>query len=401
MGLDWETWRVVLTNERLPVAVVDLEAFDRNAAALEAMVAPSGRSIRLATKSVRVPALIRRVLERGPAWQGLMCFCSGEAALLAREGFDDLLVAYPTLQVQELRELRELHDAGTSVSLVVDSAEGLDAVARAMAGVREPFRVVAELDVSWRPLRGRAHIGVRRSPIRSADGLATWLATAREHAGHVVPVGVMAYEAHIAGLPDRNRFKRTKSPAFRVVRRLSVKPAAKLRAQVADVFAAAGVELELFNGGGTGSLTWAVREPHLTELTAGSGLLCSHLFDMYSNFRLEPACGFALQVVRSSEPGYVTCQGGGYIASGEPGWDRVPLPWHPKGLRLVGAEGTGEVQTPLRVPRGLRVDLGVPVLLRHAKAGELAERFAEYLLVEGGRIVDRVPTYRGMGATFP
>lgn len=401
MGLDWDAWRGLLEGERLPAAVVDLDAFDRNAAALEAMVAPSGRPIRLATKSVRVPALIRRALDRGPAWQGLMCFCSGEAALLAADGFDDLLVAYPTVQAAELAELRALHDAGTTVSLVVDSAAGLDALARAMAGVREPFRVIAELDVSWRPLGGRVHVGVRRSPIRSADDLAVWLREARSHAVHLRPIGVMAYEAHIAGLPDRNQFKRALSPAFRAVRRLSVAPVARLRAQVADVFADAGVELELFNGGGTGSLTWAARERHLTELTAGSGLLCPHLFDMYSNFRLEPACGFALQVVRSSDEGYVTCQGGGYVASGEPGWDRVPLPWKPEGLRLVGAEGIGEVQTPLRVPSGVRVVPGDLVLLRHAKAGELAERFAEYLLVEDGRVVDRVPTYRGMGATFP
>lgn len=401
MGLDWDAWREVLAQERLPAAVVDLDAFDRNAAALEAMVAPSGRPIRLATKSVRVPALIRRVLDRGSAWQGLMCFCSGEATLLAAEGFDDLLVAYPTLQEAELAELRELHEAGTTVALVVDSPAGLAAVARAMHGVRAPFRVVAELDVSWRPFGGRVHVGVRRSPIRSATDLAAWLDIAGTHLPHLRPVGVMAYEAHIAGLPDRNQFRRAMSPAFRIVRRRSVTPAARLRAQVTGVFARAGVELELFNGGGTGSLTWAVREPVLTELTAGSGLLCPHLFDMYSNFRLEPACGFALQVVRSSDDGYVTCQGGGYVASGEPGWDRVPLPWKPEGLRLVPAEATGEVQTPLRVPAGVPLELGDPVLLRHAKAGELAERFHEYLLVRGGRIVERAPTYRGMGATFP
>jgi D-serine deaminase-like pyridoxal phosphate-dependent protein len=46
------------------------------------------------------------------------------------------------------------------------------------------------------------------------------------------------------------------------------------------------------------------------------------------------------------------------------------------------------------------VRLGDPVFFRHAKAGELAEHFAEYLLVRGSRIEGRVPTYRGMGKCF-
>ena len=159
-----------------------------------------------------------------------------------------------------------------------------------------------------------------------------------------------------------------------------------------------GIHPEILNGGGTGSLNYAAADPSLTEVTAGSGLLCSHLFDYYSNIRFEPSCFFALQVVRSSDSGFVTCQGGGYIASGEPGWDRVPVPWLPPESELVATEGCGEVQTPLSVRFPLRP--GDPVLFRHAKAGELAERFTEYLLVSGGKIVSRAKTYRGLDQCF-
>jgi D-serine deaminase-like pyridoxal phosphate-dependent protein len=38
--------------------------------------------------------------------------------------------------------------------------------------------------------------------------------------------------------------------------------------------------------------------------------------------------------------------------------------------------------------------------MRHSKAGELCERFDSLYLVEGGEIVDSVPTYRGDGQTF-
>jgi D-serine deaminase-like pyridoxal phosphate-dependent protein len=56
------------------------------------------------------------------------------------------------------------------------------------------------------------------------------------------------------------------------------------------------------------------------------------------------------------------------------------------------------VQTPVTGARALAV--GDRVYLRHAKAGELCERFNSLLLVEGDKVVDEVPTYRGEGCSF-
>jgi len=387
----------ILRDERLPAVLVDLDAFERNVAHAAGYVSEGGLALRLATKSVRVPALIRRVLDTGAPFSGLMCYSAEEAGFLAEQGFDDLLVAYPTLQRSDLLALREVHESGRTAWLMVDSADGLCALDAAMVGCEQPFRAVLDVDMSLR-LPG-AHLGVRRSPVRSVDEVLVLFETATELA-HVTLCGLMGYEAQVAGLPDRNPFKKALNPVVRGIRRRSIRQVARRRRELAEALAAAGQELALFNGGGTGSLDSTAREGQwLTEATVGSGLLCSHLFDYYSNVRFEPACFFALQAVRSSDPGFVTCQGGGYVASGEPGWDKVPLPHHPPGLSLVGTEGCGEVQTPLKTPRD-GVALGQPVLFRHAKAGELAERFAEYLLVRGDRVVDRVPTYRGLGQTF-
>ncbi|MCZ7683842.1 MAG: hypothetical protein M5U28_35795 [Sandaracinaceae bacterium] len=88
------------------------------------------------------------------------------------------------------------------------------------------------------------------------------------------------------------------------------------------------------------------------------------------------------------------------MASGEPGWDRLPIPWAPEGLRYVPLEGAGEVQTPLRVGTRAPIYIGDPIVFRHAKAGELAERFDSYLLLRDGAVVAREPTYRGMGRCF-
>ena len=88
------------------------------------------------------------------------------------------------------------------------------------------------------------------------------------------------------------------------------------------------------------------------------------------------------------------------MASGEPGWDRLPVPWWPQGLSLLKMEGAGEVQTPLRCPSDVSLVVGDPVFFRHAKAGELAERFNEYLLIREGKLVAVEPTYRGEGRCF-
>ena len=104
--------------------------------------------------------------------------------------------------------------------------------------------------------------------------------------------------------------------------------------------------------------------------------------------------------MRRPAPGVVTVLGGGYVASGAPGRDRLPTPVLPAGLRLTGTEGAGEVQTPLRGAAADGLRIGDRVWFRHAKAGELCERFDTLLLVEGDAVVAEVPTYRGEGKAF-
>ncbi|HEY6463799.1 MAG TPA: hypothetical protein VIY73_26700, partial [Polyangiaceae bacterium] len=252
--------------------------------------------------------------------------------------------------------------------------------------------VVLELDVAWRPVGALLHVGVRRSPLRDASdvvALARRAASTKGLSFH----GVMAYEAQIAGVPDR-------SPAVRAMKAASRRDVEHVRREIANALQAAGLGPTVFNGGGTGSIASCARERALTEVTAGSGFLDSHLFDAYRGLSLEPAAFFAVPVVRRPRPGIVTCHGGGFVASGSAGPERLPVPALPPGLRLLPLEGAGEVQTPLELGPGVTLALGDPVFFRHAKAGELAEHFLEYLLVRGDRIEARAPTYRGLGRCF-
>ena len=183
------------------------------------------------------------------------------------------------------------------------------------------------------------------------------------------------------------------------MQRASVKEMAERRAEV--VAAVRDVaELDFVNGGGTGSLHTTSREDAVTELTAGSGFYAPALFDAYSAFTLRPAAMFALPVVRRPSSKVATCLGGGYIASGPAETSRLPVPHLPAGLELDAQEGAGEVQTPVSGTAARGMQLGDRVYFRHAKAGELCEHFQSLLLVEGGRVVDEVPTYRGEGKLF-
>jgi D-serine deaminase-like pyridoxal phosphate-dependent protein len=186
---------------------------------------------------------------------------------------------------------------------------------------------------------------------------------------------------------------------MRWMQRRSVRELASRRAAAVEAVGAVA-ELEFVNGGGTGSLETTSAELAVTEIAAGSGLFGPHLFDGYSRFRPAPAAAFALSVVRKPLPSIATLHGGGWVASGPPGVDRMPQPVWPENLTLVPREAAGEVQTPVRGAGAELLRVGDRVWLRHTKAGELSEHLGEYALVDGSGVIGTVPTYRGEGRVF-
>jgi len=209
----------------------------------------------------------------------------------------------------------------------------------------------------------------------------------------------MAYEAQIAGVGDRPPGRPLLGAAVRAMQAASARELAPRRAAIAAAVRAVA-PLRFVNGGGTGSVAWTAADPAVTEVAAGSGLFGPTLFDAYRAWRPRPAAFFVLSVVRKPSAATATALGGGWIASGAPGRDRLPRPIHPPGLRLDRAEGAGEVQTPLLGPGAAGLRVGDRVWFRHAKAGELCERVDSLALVAGGELVDVVPTYRGEGRAF-
>jgi D-serine deaminase-like pyridoxal phosphate-dependent protein len=385
---DYERYRRALDGLDAPFAFVDLDAFRANAADLERRAA--GTPLRLASKSVRVRALQREVLERD-GWRGLMTFTLDESLWLAGQGFDDLLLAYPTADRGALARLRETQPGPI---LMVDSTEHLDLIG---AG-SPPARVCLDVDLSWWVLGDRVKVGAARSPIRTPEQAAALAAEIERRPG-IELAAVMGYEAQIAGVGDDPPSK-LRGAAIRFMQKRSGAEVAERRAAVVAAVEHVAQRRLIVNGGGTGSVERTGAEHVITEITAGSGLYAPGLFDHYTSFRARPAAFYALPIVRRPGRRVATALGGGYLASGSGDAARLPKPALPPGLHLDKLEGAGEVQTPLRGAAADALRVGDPVFLRHAKAGELCERFNEVHLVEGDRVVDVVPTYRGEGHAF-
>ncbi|GAA1510924.1 amino acid deaminase/aldolase [Streptomyces synnematoformans] len=378
-----------------PFAAVDTEAFDANAAGLVRRAA--GKPVRVATKSVRCRALLERVLAL-PGFAGVMSFTLAESLWLARSGFDDVLLAYPSADRAGFAELAGDPKLAAAVTVMVDDPAQLDLVDAARDGGREEVRVCLELDTSLRLLGGRVRVGARRSPLSGPAALAAVAREVERRPGFRL-VGLMAYEGHVAGVGDDVAGRPLTSRGVRLMQAVARRQLAERRAAaVAAVRRLA--DLEFVNGGGTGSVQHTAAEEAVTEVAAGSGLYQPRLFDNYTGFDGRPAAVFALPVVRRPGVGVVTVLGGGYPASGPAGPDRSPVPYLPAGLRYDRQEGAGEVQTPLLGGPADDLLVGDRVWFRHAKAGELCERFDALHLIEGERVAETVPTYRGEGRTF-
>lgn len=388
----------IFSEVEAPFAFVNLDAMWANSDSILARA--GGKPVRVASKSVRNVNLLGRILERDERFRGLMTFTLPETLWLADQGFTDLLLAYPTTDLEALRELALQYAAQPDAApiLTVECAEHLDLIESVLGKEAAPVRVSLELDAGFEAMKGRIRAGARRSPVRTpAQAVALAEEIARRE--KVELVALMAYEGQIAGVGDRPPGQRLRARKIKWMQKRSIEELKERRAAVVEAVGKVA-DLRFVNGGGTGSLNFTAMEDAVTELAAGSGFFAPGQFDHYSWLSLDPAAAFAIPVVRRPGPGVVTALGGGYHSSGAAGAARLPVPWLPRGLELDEEEGAGEVQTPLLGSAADGLELGDNVYMRHSKAGELCERFDSLLLVENGEIVDEVATYRGDGQTF-
>lgn len=392
---DYKYYKTIFQNRSFPLAYVDMDMLDEN---INAILKRAGKTpIRIASKSVRCTEILRYILGYNSQFQGLMTFTVKESLFLAEQGFDNLLLGYPCVNQNDIEQLVLANKSGKTIIPMVDKEEHLQIIDLMAKKHNYKQQVCVDIDMSSQfPM---LHFGVYRSSINSLPKFKHF-ADALGKYSNVELTGIMGYEAQIAGLGDNNPFNGAKNQVIKLLQIKSIKDLASRRKEIYDFTVNKGFKISLVNGGGTGSITSTIEEKHITEVTVGSGFYSPTLFDYYSSFKFKPAAGFALEITRKPTAKIYTLAGGGYVASGSAGKEKLPSPYLPQGVKLIENEGTGEVQTPFEYIGNENLHIGDPVLFRHAKAGELCERFNDLLLIRNGIIEKTVPTYRGQGQCF-
>jgi len=392
--MQYQELNQLLNDAQAPLAFVDMVALDKNIEQVHKR--SGGKNIRIATKSIRVREILTYIKSKLPETCGWMTFTVEEALWLAEKGFSDILMGYPTLSQALVKQVFS-KGFGDKITFMVDSSYHVNWLNQLASEFQIQARICLDVDMSS-SFTG-LYFGVYRSPIKTKEQVAQLLDETKA-CENVSWVGLMGYEAQIAGVGDEVPGQLLKSKIVKILKGKSIIEVAKRREECLHEFDKRNISLEFVNGGGTGSMESTRMENRVTEITVGSGFFQSHLFDAYSNFKHSPAAFFAVQIVRQPQQDIFTALGGGYIASGATDPSKQPIPFWPKGLELIKNEGTGEVQTPLKYKGKENLKIGDWVILRHAKAGEVMERFNEIRLLRNGKFEGIMLTYRGEGKCF-
>eukprot|EP01084_Bolivina_argentea_P173980 301366_1 len=434
-------------NISIPAMFIDLDVFEQNVKTLSSIAQKYNKTLRIATKSIRCPYLIQHAMRiSNGTFKGLMCFSVHEANALVeyaineskkqdkndtfnfQEEFNDFLIAYPTIQRTDIEIAYKLSEKGIKISLMIDCVEHIriiDEICNTLYcssstnisnGPMNKLNICIDLDMSYRiQIPFNLRFGAHRSNVYNEYDLYCILEAILQ-SKFLQLSGVMSYEAHVAGLPDNNPFSTMPNWLIRCFKNIFQNDCNKRRQELIS-FIQNKINIvinegnknnnlnsfKFINAGGTGNIHIVSKDKNITEVTSGSGLMQSKIFDYYIYTPCKPACAFALQITRISiNEKYITCQSGGFIASGNISKDKQPVPFLPRKQihGIFGDEGFGEVQTPLKVKDASIFNYGDAVFFRPAKAGEIAEHFTMYILKRGDKIEKKVETYRGMGYAF-
>lgn len=388
-------YKTAFEGQEKPFAYVDLDYFDQNMN--DILARANQKKIRIASKSIRCVALLRRILAYSDQYQGLMCFSAMEAVWLSQQGFDDLLVAYPTFQTKHIEAVAQEVQKGKKIYLMTDKVEHLQQIHAVGKRLKLRIPICMDLDVSS-DFPG-LHFGVYRSSLYTLEAVELYLKELSKYP-FVNLRAIMGYEAQIAGVGTQMPNQGVKNRLIRILQKRSIKEIRARRGKAIQLVEEAVGTLDFVNGGGTGSVEVTTEEEGITEVAVGSGFYTPTLFDNYEHFQHLPAAGYAIEIVRQPKQDIYTCLGGGYVASGPLGIDKLPKPFLPEGCELYPNEMAGEVQTPIHYKGKEPLKIGDPVFFRHSKAGELCERFNQLLLLKNGNVIEEIPTYRGEGQCF-
>lgn len=228
-----------------PALVVDVDAMERNLAAMAAFAAGRGVRLRPHAKMHKCSAIARLQVAAGAV--GVCVQKTAEAEAMAAGGIDDIYISNEVVDPAKLARVAAL--AGkVRLAIAVDSAQGIDRLAAAVRDAGTTVRVLVEVDV------GHGRCGA--APALAGE-LAQRVATA---ASGLVLAGLQAYHGSAQHLPTVE------------ARRAASRHAARLADEARASVRAAGLDCALVSGSGTGTFGFDAEDGPWNEWQVGSYL---------------------------------------------------------------------------------------------------------------------------------
>ena len=274
-----------------PVLILDLDALDRNITAMAAFAERSGISLRPHSKTHKCPDIARLQIRAGAV--GQCCAKLGEAEALAEAGVTEgLLITSPVVPASAIARLLDLNAKTEGLMVVVDHPNNARALAEAAKTAGQTLSVLIDIDP-----------GLHRTGVTSPEAaVALW----REIAGASALSfrGVQFYCGAQQHIPDFE------------ARRQAITELAQHAKRVIAALKAAGSEVAMVTGGGTGTHRIDVELGLFTELQVGSYIFMDR---QYGECELagpggaapfETALMIDSRVISANTPGLVTIDAG-------------------------------------------------------------------------------------------
>lgn len=267
-----------------PALLVDLELLDRNVERIARVVIDeAGIGWRPHTKALKTPALAHRLIARGAL--GVTCAKLAEAEVMAAGGVKDILVANQVVGPAKVRRLAHLRRSA-DVAVAVDSEIGVRQIGAAAAAAGTEVRVVVEVNV-----------GMDRAGVAPGEATVRLARVAADTPG-VRLAGLMAWEGHTLDVEPAD------------AKRRAIENAVGLLTDSADRCRAAGLPIDIVSCGGTGSYRITARQPGVTEIQAGGGVLGDAMYRQRFGVDHECALRIVATVTSRPTPQRVVCDAG-------------------------------------------------------------------------------------------
>jgi D-serine deaminase-like pyridoxal phosphate-dependent protein len=327
-----------------PALIVDAAALDRNITRMAAFFASGPCRLRPHFKAHKTLEIARRQLAAGSC-TGLTCATVSEAEVAARL-CNDILIANEIVAPDKCKRAATLA-RDVTVTVAVDSAAGLEALASAAQAAGAAVGVLVDLNV------GQNRCGV--APGEEAVALARRVVAART----LMLRGVMGYEGHLQPIRDRDE-------------------------RIREV----GLPCDVVSSGGTGTYDISGRVRGVTEIQAGSYALMDSDYGSVG-VPFEQAFWVLGTVVSRPAPDRCVADCGHKSMTKDHGLPMV------RGIDGAAVTSLNDEHATIAIPAGATIAVGDRVQLVPSHIDPTINLHDVLYAVEGDQVVDVWPIERG------